>query len=86
MTCRVPGRACVFFPCGFFFGLEVACLGFCCPLFSLIILIMHHTKDDKKSLAKTKVSLAGGRNWNKLEKVRAPFSHKEVGKAGHKIY
>lgn len=29
------------------------------------------------------MSLAGGKNWNKLEKVRAPFSHKEVGNAGH---
>ena len=23
------------------------------------------------------MSLAGGKNWNKLEKVRAPFGHKE---------
>lgn len=29
------------------------------------------------------MSLAGGKSWNKLEKVRAPFSHNEVGNAGH---
>lgn len=48
MTCLAPGRVCVFFPSGIL-GLEAARLGFCHLLFSLIILIVRHSKDNRRA-------------------------------------